>query len=81
MNIILFEEKRVRRAWDQTGQKWYFAIQEFTLNQAATKVGDSIVSSARHQLKAESERKVATPANFKTLPESKSRALDKGGKL
>ena len=24
--IVLFEEKRVRRAWDQTTQKWLFAI-------------------------------------------------------
>jgi hypothetical protein len=26
MNIILFEEKRVRRAWNQAEQKWHFAI-------------------------------------------------------
>jgi hypothetical protein len=25
-NLILFEEKHVRRAWNQAGQKWYFAI-------------------------------------------------------
>ena len=25
-NIILFEEQRVRRAWNEAGQKWYFAI-------------------------------------------------------
>lgn len=24
--IILFEEKHVRRAWNQAGEKWYFAI-------------------------------------------------------
>ena len=24
--IVLFEEKRVRRAWDQATQKWLFAI-------------------------------------------------------
>jgi hypothetical protein len=26
VNIILFEEKRVRRAWNQAEQNWYFAI-------------------------------------------------------
>ncbi|MBU6411364.1 MAG: hypothetical protein KGR98_13340 [Verrucomicrobia bacterium] len=26
MNIVLFEEKRVRRAWDEAGRRWYFAI-------------------------------------------------------
>jgi hypothetical protein len=25
-NIILFEEKNVRRAWNQAEEKWYFAI-------------------------------------------------------
>ncbi|GHV19596.1 phage antirepressor [Clostridia bacterium] len=25
-NIVLFEEKHVRRVWDETAQKWYFSI-------------------------------------------------------
>ena len=25
-NFILFEEKHVRRAWNEAEQKWYFAI-------------------------------------------------------
>lgn len=25
-NLVLFEEKQVRRAWNETDQKWYFAI-------------------------------------------------------
>lgn len=24
--LALFEEKQVRRAWNQAGEKWYFAI-------------------------------------------------------
>jgi hypothetical protein len=25
-NIVLFEEKQVRRGWNETDQKWYFSI-------------------------------------------------------
>ncbi len=27
-NLVLFEEKQVRRVWNEADQKWYFAIQD-----------------------------------------------------
>ena len=27
-NLVLFEKKQVRRAWNETDQKWYFAVQD-----------------------------------------------------
>jgi hypothetical protein len=27
-NLVLFEEKQVRRVWHEADQKWYFAIQD-----------------------------------------------------
>jgi hypothetical protein len=27
-NLVLFEEKQVRRVWNKADQKWYFAIQD-----------------------------------------------------
>jgi hypothetical protein len=142
-NLILFAEQRVRRAWNQAEQKWYFAVvdviavltespnpqvywrvmkkrladegnqtvtkcnalkmtaadgkqrlgeastteiarkkdaQGFPPNQAAPKAGGSVAGNARRQLEAESGRKVSTAANFKSLPEAKTRKLSRGQK-
>lgn len=27
-NLVLFEEKQVRRVWNEVDQKWYFAVQD-----------------------------------------------------
>ena len=27
-NLVLFEEKQVRRMWNEADQKWYFAVQD-----------------------------------------------------
>jgi DNA-damage-inducible protein D len=54
--------------------------QGFAPNQAAAKTGGAIAGNARRQLEAESGRHVSTPANFKTLPESKVRKLGRGRK-
>lgn len=54
--------------------------QGFSPNQAAAKAGGTIAGNARRQLETESGRKVSTPANFKSLPEAKTRKLGRGQK-
>jgi putative endonuclease len=54
--------------------------QGFSPNQAAAKAGGTIAGNARRQLEAESGRMVSTSANFKSLPEAKTRKLGRGQK-
>jgi hypothetical protein len=49
----------------------------FPANQQAARTGGVIAGNARRQLEAERGRRVSTPANFKTLRESKARKLEK----
>ena len=52
----------------------------FPANKKAAHAGGTIAGNARRELETESGTKVSTKANFKELPEVKTRALRKGGK-
>ncbi len=43
--IILFEEKQVRRAWNEGEQKWYFAIADVIALSPAVRTHKSIGGS------------------------------------
>ena len=50
----------------------------FPANQQAARAGGTIAGNARRELESESGNKVSTKANFKELPEVKTRTLRKG---
>ena len=52
--------------------------QGFPANQQAARAGGTIAGNARRELESKSGTKVSTKANFKELPEVKTRTLRKG---
>jgi hypothetical protein len=76
-NIILFEEKHVRRSWDASVQKWYFAIVDVIAVLTGSVDPGAYWRKLKERLKAEGNQTVTTCHGLKmTAADGKQRMTD-----